>query len=113
MPRRSLFSEAERKALLQVPDSYEELARHYTFSDSDLSIIRQHRGAANRLGFTVQLCYMRYPGIFLPADCEPDKHLISFAAEQAKLDPLEWSKYAQRAETRREHILELQSVDAR
>jgi len=110
MPRRLLFTEAERNNLLQVPDSYEELARHYTFSDIDLSIIRQHRGAANRLGFAVQLCYMRYPGIFLPADCDPEMHLISFAAEQAKLDPFEWSKYAQRAETRREHILELQSV---
>ncbi|WP_428997391.1 DUF4158 domain-containing protein, partial [Pseudomonas aeruginosa] len=37
-------------------------ARHYTFSESDLSIIRQRRGPANRLGFAVQLCYLRFPG---------------------------------------------------
>ena len=49
MPRRSLFTEAERNSLLHVPDSYEELAQHYTFSDSDISIIKQHRGVANRL----------------------------------------------------------------
>jgi hypothetical protein len=28
----------------------DDLIRHYTFSDTDLSIIRQRRGAANRLG---------------------------------------------------------------
>ncbi|WP_410054611.1 DUF4158 domain-containing protein, partial [Escherichia coli] len=31
-----------------MPD---DLIRHYTFNDTDLSIIRQRRGPANRLGF--------------------------------------------------------------
>lgn len=53
MPRRSIFSAAESESLLALPDSYDDLIRHYTFSESDLSIIRQHRGAANRLGFAV------------------------------------------------------------
>jgi TnpA family transposase len=110
MPRRSLFNEGEINTLLLVPDSYEELARQYTFSDTDISIIKQHRGVANRLGFAVQLCYMRYPGVILPAEHDPDKQLIRFVAEQVNLEPVEWGKYAQRAETRREHLLELQSI---
>ena len=63
MPRRSILSASERENLLALPDSRDDLIRRYTFSESDLSIVRQRRGAANRLGFAVQLCYLRYPGI--------------------------------------------------
>ena len=59
MPRRSILSAAERESLLVLPDSKDDLIRHYTLSDTDLSIIRQRRGPANRLGFAVQLCYLR------------------------------------------------------
>ncbi|MDZ6552491.1 DUF4158 domain-containing protein, partial [Escherichia coli] len=48
MPRRSILSAAERESLLALPDTKDELIRHYTFSESDLSIIRQRRGPANR-----------------------------------------------------------------
>ena len=50
MPRRSILSAAERESLLALPDTKDELFRHYTFSETDLSIIRQRRGPANRLG---------------------------------------------------------------
>ncbi len=43
MPRRSILSAAERESLLALPDTKDELIRHYTFSESDLSIIRQRR----------------------------------------------------------------------
>lgn len=46
MPRRSILPTAEREGLLVLPDTKDELIRHYTFSDSDLSIIRQRRGNA-------------------------------------------------------------------
>ena len=65
MPRRSILSAVERDSLLALPDSKDELIRHYTFSESDLAIIGQHRGMENRLGFAVQLCYLRFPGIIL------------------------------------------------
>ncbi len=42
MPRRSILSAAERESLLALPDTKDELIRHYTFSESDLSIIRRH-----------------------------------------------------------------------
>ena len=54
MPRRSILSAAERERLLALPDTKEESIRYYTFSESDLSIIRQRRSPANRLGFAVQ-----------------------------------------------------------
>ena len=92
MPRRSILSATERESLLALPDAKDELIRLYTFNDADLSRIRQHRGAVNRLVFAVQLCYMRYPGIVLAADAEPDVPLLGMVADQlgpvgAKLQP--------------------------
>jgi len=110
MPRRSTLSATERESLLALPDAKDELIRLYTFNDADLSRIRQHRGAANRLGFAVQLCYMRYPGIALTADAEPDAPLLRMVADQLKLPGDIWNDYGQRAETRRGHLLELQSA---
>ena len=37
MPRRSILSAAERESLLALPDTKDDLIRHYTFSDTDLS----------------------------------------------------------------------------
>jgi len=68
MARRALLSAAEREGLLAPPNEPNELIRHSTLSESDLSVNRQCRGTANRLGFAVQLCYMRYPGVILGAD---------------------------------------------
>ena len=36
MPRRSILSAAERESLLALPDTKDELIRHYTFSETDL-----------------------------------------------------------------------------
>jgi hypothetical protein len=49
MPRRSILSAAERESLLALPDNRDDLIRRYTLSESDLSVIRQRRGPANRL----------------------------------------------------------------
>ena len=85
MPRRSILSAAERESLLALPDTKDELIRHYTFSETDLSIIRQRRGPANRLGFAVQLCYLRFPGILLGVDQPPFPPLLTWVADQLKV----------------------------
>ena len=65
-PLRSILSAAERESLVAISESQEEgLIRHYTFSEPDLAVIRQRYRPANRLGFAIQLCYMRYPGVTL------------------------------------------------
>ena len=61
MPRRSILSAAERESLLALPDTKDELIRHYTFSETDLSIIRQRRGPTNRLGFLLPAVSRRHP----------------------------------------------------
>lgn len=110
MPRRSILSAAERESLLALPDSRDELIRRYTLSESDLSIIRQRRGAANRLGFAVQLCYLRFPGIVLGVDELPSAPLLHLVADQMKIPVENWAEYGGRAQTRREHLVELQTL---
>jgi hypothetical protein len=41
MPRRSILSAAVRISLLALSAAEDELIRHYTFSEPDLSLIRQ------------------------------------------------------------------------
>jgi TnpA family transposase len=110
MPPRSLLTPAECGNLLAIPSSHEELIRLYTLSESDLSLIRQHRGAANRLGFAVQLCYMRYPGMVLEPGKEPTAPMLGVVAQQLKLEPDLWAEYGKRDETRREHLSEMERV---
>lgn len=109
MSRRSLLTPAERAGLLAFPTTDDELIRHYTFSEVDLSVIRQRRGSHNRLGYAIQLCYLRFPGIALPVDAEPPPALLLLAARQLRTDPKLWPEYARRHETRREHLAELQA----
>src|ERR1035441_9432903 len=41
------------------------MVRHYTLSSEDLALIDRRRGDANRLGFALMLCYLRFPGRIL------------------------------------------------
>jgi hypothetical protein len=110
MPRRSILSATERESLLALPDNRDDLIRRYTLSESDLSLVRQRRGAANRLGFAVQLCYLRYPGIVLGVHRLPQPALLHLVAAQLKVPVECWADYGERAQTRREHLVELQTV---
>jgi len=109
MPRRSILSATERSSLLALPDDRDDLIRHYTLNELDRSLICQRRGDANRLGFAIQLCLLRYPGNGLPVDADLPPVLLQWVARQLHIDPLCWPQYAEREETRREHLLELRA----
>lgn len=107
MPRKQLLSSAERDSLLALPDDELAMTRIAFLSEQDIALIHHHRGPANRLGFAVLLCYLRYPG-FIPDDkSPPDKMLLILIARQLKLSEELWAEYATRAETRWEHLSEL------
>jgi TnpA family transposase len=107
MSRRLVLSATERASLLALPDTQDDLIRHYSFNESDWALIRQRRGDANRLGFAVQLCLLRYPGYALAPDGAISESVIHWIASQIKTDPGAWRKYGERDETRREHFQEL------
>ena len=110
MPRKSILTVSEKESLTDIPKFEEELIRYYTLSQTDLSIIRQHRGAANRLGFAVQLCYLRYPGVLLGPKETPNTTLIEIVSQQLKISADLWEQFGLREQTRREYLLELQNI---
>ncbi len=108
MPRRLILSATERDTLLALPESQDDLIRYYTFNDSDLSLIRQRRGDANRLGFAVQLCLLRYPGYALGTDSELPEPVILWVAKQVQPSRRAGQSTASDV-TRREHAQELRT----
>ena len=61
MLRRYILTASERAGLVAISTDETELIRFYTLSEQDLSMTKQRRGDANRLGFAVLLCFLRYP----------------------------------------------------
>jgi hypothetical protein len=77
---RELLSPAQRLQFTEIPDSIttRDIARYYTFSNDELKIIKERRRPHNRLGFAVQLCYLRFPGrVWNLGEIVPESVLLS------------------------------------
>ncbi len=109
MALRSLLTTAERGQVLAVPTEAEDLAAHYTLSEADMSLIRQRRGDTNRLGFAIQLCLLRHPGIALAEDTEVPPEMIAWIAARLAITVDAWGEYGTRGETRQEHGREIRA----
>ena len=109
MPARTLLSSEQRTRLFSIPTDTAAMARHYVLDATDLAIVRTRRRASNRLGFAIQLCVLRHPGRVLDPSESPSAPMLAFVAKQVDADPALFGEYARRPETRREHLLELQS----
>src|SRR5207237_617299 len=62
MPRQEILSPGQHAQLSMLPTDARQIGECYTFSLADLDLIAQCRGDQNRLGFAVQLGFLRYPG---------------------------------------------------
>ncbi|MCX8454842.1 Tn3 family transposase [Paenarthrobacter ureafaciens] len=109
MALRSLLTAAERGQILAMPTASKDLAAIYTLSDADMSLIRQRRGDTNRLGFAIQLCLLRFPGVALGADTEVPPELVSWMADRLAVSSAAWGEYGTREETRQEHGREIRA----
>ncbi len=115
MPTRELLSEVQRARFSGIPEVEErELVRHHTLSEADLAAVSVRRGAANRLGFAIQLCLLRYPGRPLRQGEVVPRDIVGFVAAQVGADPDAFGDYAGgvggetgRDTTRREHVAEI------
>jgi TnpA family transposase len=108
MPARSLLSAEQRTRLFAIPTDTAAMAQHYMLDVADLAIVRARRRASKRLGFAVQLCVLRHPGRVMDPTEAPPLPMLAFVAQQIGAEPTLFGEYARRAETRREHVLELQ-----
>lgn len=109
MALRSLLTAAERSQILAIPTRAEDIAVHYTLSEADMSLIRQRRGDANRLGFAVQLCLLRHPGMALAEDTQVPLEVVSWLASRLAVSSEAWDEYGAREETRQEHGREIRA----
>jgi TnpA family transposase len=110
MSPRTLLSSEQRVRLFSIPTDPAEMTRHYVLDTDDLALVGARRRAGNRLGFAVQLCALRHPGRVLDPSESPPAPMLTFVARQIGADPVLFGEYARRAETRREHLLELQRL---
>jgi len=68
--------------LLALPTDRLEIHERYSLTPTDFDLINRHRTVANRLGFAIQLCLLRYPGrAWLPAEQLPSE-MLRFIAGQ-------------------------------
>ena len=56
------------------------------------------------------LCYLRFPGRTLRQGEAPPVTMLAFVAEQLALDPARFADYAERDQTRRAHLAEIQTA---
>jgi len=111
MPRRKVFTDSERSALLAIPSDASQMSKYYLFSEIDISIINQKRGIHNKIGFAILICCMRYPGFSINNETPIPTPLIELIAGQLKIkDYSSWRKYFNRESTRWEHISELKLI---
>ena len=101
--RRQLLTNEERQLLLGVPRDPDILARHYTFTRSDQELITSRRGAANQLGFAVQLALLRHPGRAMAQVDEPIDVLVSWLAAHLEVPVAAFAEYARRPQTMTDH----------
>ena len=109
MKKHEILSPQSRATLFNPPIDPAAIVRHYTLSPDDLTLIRQRRRDANRLGFSVHLAYLKFPGRVLGSEETPATDMVAFLAHQLGVESDAYREYAQRDETRREHIGEIQS----
>ena len=107
MPWQDLLSPAQRFQVMALPASLREYEELYTLTPADLEFIAAHRTHSNRLGVAMQLCFLRYPGRAWTLEEIAPAGMLRFIALQVGAEPAHLPGYAERDQTRREHLAEL------
>jgi TnpA family transposase len=113
LPTRELLPPSLRAQFTEIPTtiSLRDIARYYTLSVDDLKIINRRRRSHNRLGFAVQLCYLRFPGRPFSSGEQIPEPVLSYIASQLSVDPSVIAEYGREREpTRSEHLREIEKA---
>ena len=104
MPTKTILSPGQRAAIFDPPGDRNTVERFYTLGADDLIQVCRRRRGANRIGYAVQLCYLRYPGRALFPSEQPPREMLDLLATQIGGSAEEFARYAERAPTLREHL---------
>jgi TnpA family transposase len=111
MDKNRLLGDAERRALIGIPEERDQLVRLYTFEADDLALIAERRDDANRPGVALQIALLRHPGMTLAGWLQGGfglpSALVSFLAETLGLPEDALSAYAGCDQTMTDHAREL------
>ena len=100
--------DARRFRALQQDWSSEDLARFFLLTSEDMREVRTCRGAANRLGFTLNLLLLRLLYCPLPDVNLTPVSIIQFVAMQLNIHPEVLTEYSvRRPQTRDEHLVQI------
>ena len=104
MPARISMTERQRAGLLALPVTEEEVVARYSLDDTELKAIARLRSPANRLGYALQLCCLRYPGRYLRRGEMLPAVMLDYIAEQIEVDADVIAEFARRGPTRYEQL---------
>ncbi|KAI9129999.1 Tn3 family transposase [Acaryochloris sp. CCMEE 5410] len=107
----NILSAAERSRRSQFPEDISEsdLIQYFTLTPEDLAQVNRKRQPDNRLGFSLQLCGLRYMG-FCPEDLQQTpKAIATFVSGQLEVEADVLSTYGQRHQTRSQHFQQVQA----
>ena len=99
MPTKTILSPAQRAVIFDPPADRATIERLYTLGPDDLAQVARRRRGANRLGYAVQLCYLRHPGRrLLTGDAVPAA-MLALLADQIGCVADDFTGYATRPTT--------------
>lgn len=104
-----ILSPQQRAALFDPPDDPAVIQRLFTLGPEDLAQVMRRRRAFNRIGFAVQLSYLRHPGRPLELGEVPPRAVIELLAGQVGCELTAFGEYAGRETTLREHRAEIEA----
>lgn len=110
MPAKTILSSGQRSAIFDPPNDRELVERFYTLGPDDLVQVCRRRRGANRIGYAVQLCYLRHPGRALAPGEMPPAATLTLLCGQMGGDPTEFESYAARGPTLRGHRAEIEAL---
>ncbi|MCP3818141.1 DUF4158 domain-containing protein [Streptomyces sp. A3M-1-3] len=88
-----------------------ELERFFFLDDEDRKLIAKRRGDHSRLGFAVQICTVRYVGLFLEDPLAVPWPVVEHLAEQLEIEDVSCVKeYTERLKTAYEHAWEIRDA---
>jgi TnpA family transposase len=103
--------QAESYGTFRVEPTRPELERFFFLDDEDRRLIGKRRGDHSRLGFALQVCTVRYIGLFLSDPLDVPWPVVEYLAGQLGIeDPSVVKRYTERQMTPYEHAWEIEQA---